>query len=90
MTRKTLRLKAKRNKDSTQLEEVVKDIVHDDPKKRFLNGVAINPCQCIQLELGSQQLSMRAMDLLTPIGMGQRGLIVAPPGSGKTTMLLPG
>jgi len=87
MTRKTLRLKAKRNKDSTQLEEVVKDVVHDDPQKRFLNGVAINPCQCIQLELGSQELSMRAMDLLTPIGMGQRGLIVAPPGSGKTTML---
>jgi transcription termination factor Rho len=87
MTRKTLRLKAKKNKDSTQLEEVVKDVVHDDPQKRFLNGVAINPCQCIQLELGSQQISMRAMDLLTPIGMGQRGLIVAPPGSGKTTML---
>lgn len=30
---------------------------------------------------------MRAMDLITPIGMGQRGLIVAPPGSGKTTIL---
>ncbi len=30
---------------------------------------------------------MRAMDLITPIGMGQRGLIVAPPGSGKTTFL---
>jgi transcription termination factor Rho len=87
MTRKTLRLKVKRNTDSTQVEEVVKDVAYDDPQKRFLNGVAINPCQCIHLELGSQQLSMRAMDLLTPIGMGQRGLIVAPPGSGKTTML---
>ncbi len=30
---------------------------------------------------------MRAMDLITPIGLGQRGLIVAPPGSGKTTFL---
>ena len=30
---------------------------------------------------------MRAMDLICPIGMGQRGLIVAPPGSGKTTFL---
>lgn len=30
---------------------------------------------------------MRAMDLISPIGMGQRGLIVAPPGSGKTTFL---
>jgi hypothetical protein len=35
MTRKTLRLKAKRNTDSTQVEEVVKDVVHDDHKKRF-------------------------------------------------------
>lgn len=32
-------------------------------------------------------MTMRAMDLLCPIGMGQRGLIVAPPGSGKTTYL---
>ena len=87
MTRKTLRLKVKRNKDSSQVEEVVKDVAHDDPQKRFLNGIAINPCQCIRLELGSQQLTTRAIDLLTPIGMGQRGLIVAPPGSGKTTIL---
>ncbi len=87
MTRKTLRLKVKRNKDSIQVEEVVKDVVDKDPQKCFLNGVAISPCQCIRLELGSQQLTTRAMDLLTPIGMGQRGLIVAPPGSGKTTIL---
>ena len=87
MTRKTLRLKVKRKKDSTQVEEAVKGVAHDDPQKRFLNGVAINPCQCIRLELGSHQLTTRAMDLLTPIGMGQRGLIVAPPGSGKTTIL---
>ncbi|BBI62576.1 hypothetical protein HSBAA_38820 [Vreelandella sulfidaeris] len=41
----------------------------------------------IYLEPGSQERTVRAMDLITPIGMGQRGLIVAPPGSGKTTML---
>ncbi len=61
--------------------------MHNDPQKRFLEGVAINPSQCIRLELGSQQSTMRAMDLITPIGMGQRGLIVAPPGCGKTTIL---
>ena len=87
MTRKTLSFKAKRSKDPKQVDEVVKDVPHDDPKKRFLNGVAINPSQCIRLELGSQQLTTRAIDLVTPIGMGQRGLIVAPPGSGKTTIL---
>ena len=87
MTRKTLSLKVKRNKDSKQADEVVKDVSHGDPQKRFLNGVAINPSQCIRLESGSQQLTARAMDLVTPIGMGQRGLIVAPPGCGKTTIL---
>jgi transcription termination factor Rho len=87
MTRKILTLNVKRKVVPKPVEEVVKAVVHEDPQKRFLNGVAINPEQRIQLELGSTQHSMRAMDLLTPIGMGQRGLIVAPPGSGKTTIL---
>jgi len=87
MARKILSLKVKKNKDSKQIDVVAKDVSHDDPQKRFLNGVAINPSQCIRLELGSQQLTTRAIDLITPIGMGQRGLIVAPPGSGKTTIL---
>jgi transcription termination factor Rho len=50
-------------------------------------GTAIDPSPRIRLEDGSQELTMRAMDLICPIGMGQRGLIVAPPGSGKTTFL---
>ncbi len=87
MTRKTLSLKVKRTKDSKKPDEVVKDVSHGDPQKRFLNGIAINPYQCICLELGSGQHTTRAMDLITPIGMGQRGLIVAPPGCGKTTLL---
>jgi len=91
MTRKILKLKVKRTKVPNQVDEVVKEVVpqvpQGDPQKRFLNGVAINPYQCIRLELGSEQLSTRAMDLFTPIGMGQRGLIVASPGSGKTTIL---
>ncbi|MFT6288887.1 MAG: transcription termination factor Rho [Halieaceae bacterium] len=87
MTRKKLSLKVKRDKHSKQVDEVVKDVSKADLEKRFLNGIAINPSQCIRLELGSQELTARAMDLLTPIGMGQRGLIVAPPGCGKTTLL---
>jgi transcription termination factor Rho len=87
MARKILSLKVKRNKDSKPVDEVIKDTSDNDPKKRFLNGIAINPCQCIRLELGSQELTARAIDLISPIGMGQRGLIVAPPGSGKSTIL---
>ncbi len=88
MTREILSLKVKRKKvaePADPVSEVVKDVA--DPQKSFSNGVAINPYQCIRLELGSQEFSTRAMDLFTPIGMGQRGLIVAPPGSGKTTIL---
>lgn len=55
--------------------------------KAFFAGTAIDPTPRIVLENGSNELSMRAMDLVAPIGMGQRGLIVAPPGSGKTTLL---
>lgn len=87
MLKKTLSLNVKRNKAPEQVHKELRDLSNGDPKIRFLNGVAVNPTQCIKLELGSQQLSMRAMDLLTPIGMGQRGLIVAPPGCGKTTLL---
>ncbi len=59
----------------------------NDAEKKFLSGTPIDPCPRIRLEDGSRELTMRAMDLICPIGMGQRGLIVAPPGSGKTTFL---
>ncbi len=60
---------------------------NNDDERRFLASTAINPSPRIQLEKGSTELTMRAMDLICPIGMGTRGLIVAPPGSGKTTFL---
>jgi transcription termination factor Rho len=47
----------------------------------------IDPHQAIRLETGSEPLTTRVMDLLTPIGKGQRGLIVAPPRTGKTILL---
>ncbi|WP_137169885.1 transcription termination factor Rho [Marinomonas sp. FW-1] len=87
MTRKILSLKGKRTSTVASVEEPAEDLFPNDPQKRFLNGVAVHPSPCIRLELGSTHLSMRAMDLITPIGLGQRGLIVAPPGSGKTTTL---
>lgn len=59
----------------------------DDILREFRESIAIDPSPRIHLERGSKELTMRVMDLITPIGMGQRGLIVAPPGSGKTTFL---
>jgi transcription termination factor Rho len=87
MTRKILSLKQKRNKDAKPVGDKTEAAFEADPQKRFLNGVAINPTPVVRLELGSEQLTVRAMDMITPIGMGQRGLIVAPPGSGKSTIL---
>ena len=47
----------------------------------------IDPHEALRLETGAEPLGMRVMDLLTPVGKGQRGLIVAPPRSGKTILL---
>jgi len=56
-------------------------------EKEFLAGTAINPDQRIIFEKGSDDLTVRALDLICPIGMGQRALIVSSPGLGKTTIL---
>ena len=55
--------------------------------KHFDTLTAINPFEQIKLETGPQPATMRVMDLLTPIGKGQRALIVAPPRTGKTMLL---
>lgn len=47
----------------------------------------INPENWLRLETGQEPLSTRVMDILTPLGKGQRALIVAPPRSGKTVLL---
>ena len=53
----------------------------------FDNLTPLYPMKRIKLETDAGGLNMRVMDLLTPIGMGQRGLIVSPPRAGKTMML---
>ena len=85
MEKKTLTLKSKRKKSDNPA--LAGEASKSDPNQRFQTGIAINPFEQIRLEAGSQQLTTRAMDLITPVGLGQRGLIVAPPGSGKTTLL---
>ncbi len=47
----------------------------------------IFPEERLRLETGKQDYAMRLVDLIAPIGKGQRGLIVAPPKAGKTTLL---
>ena len=61
--------------------EVAKD------KILFDNLTPLYPDERIELETTSKEISMRVMNLLTPIGMGQRGLIVAAPRTGKTILL---
>jgi transcription termination factor Rho len=53
----------------------------------FENLTPLYPQERLKLETGADNVSARVMDLMTPIGKGQRGLIVAPPRTGKTMLL---
>ncbi len=53
----------------------------------FENLTPIYPRERLTLERDSKNVSMRIMDLISPVGKGQRGLIVASPKTGKTTLL---
>jgi transcription termination factor Rho len=55
--------------------------------KSFDQLTPINPEEWLRLETGAQPLTTRVMDLLTPLGKGQRALIVAPPRTGKTVLM---
>jgi transcription termination factor Rho len=55
--------------------------------KSFDELTPINPEDWFQLETGQTPITTRVMDLLTPLGKGQRALIVAPPRTGKTIMI---
>jgi transcription termination factor Rho len=70
----------------------VEHINYEDPevaaeKILFDNMTPLYPTERIRLETDSDNLSTRIMDLMTPIGKGQRGLIVSPPRTGKTMLL---
>ena len=56
-------------------------------RRSFDDLIPIYPQERIKLETTSNEYTMRMMDLLCPIGKGQRGMIVAPPKAGKTTIL---
>lgn len=70
----------------------VEKVNFDDPEKAkhriaFDNLRPRYPDRRLRLERQDGDISMRVMDLLTPIGLGQRGLIVSPPKAGKTILL---
>ncbi len=76
---------------SPQLKAVekVNDMPFDDYVKavRFENLTTIDPIEKFKLETDPDLIETRVIDLVTPIGRGTRGLIVAPPRTGKTTIL---
>ena len=70
----------------------VGDVNGDSPdfamkRKSFDDLTPIHPEERIRLETTSNEIAMRMIDLISPIGKGQRGMIVAPPKVGKTTLL---
>jgi transcription termination factor Rho len=70
----------------------VEAINYEDPdtlseKVSFDDLTPLHPINRIQLETTPDEINMRVVDLVTPIGFGQRGLIVAPPRTGKTILL---
>jgi len=56
-------------------------------RKRFEDLTPVFPDEIIVMETGQKQLATRLIDMMSPVGRGQRGLIVAPPKAGKTTLL---
>lgn len=69
------------------------DTINDDrmevalKRRSFETLIPIYPCERLRLETDAKEYSTRIIDLLAPIGKGQRGLIVAQPKAGKTTLL---
>ncbi len=58
-----------------------------DNRTKFMKLTPVYPNELIKLETGDEPLSLRIIDMIAPIGKGQRSLIVSPPKAGKTTLL---
>ncbi len=85
---KGVQRKGQRGPQVTEVTEVnnrAPEAMRDVPLFEELK--AINPNKRYQLETNKDRLTTRVIDMFTPVGRGQRGLIVAPPRAGKTTLL---
>ncbi len=86
-----LKVEARKNSRGLQINRVL--AINDQPPENaktwpsFDDLTTINPIEHIPLETDSDRYTTRIIDLMTPVGKGQRGLIVAPPRTGKTTLL---
>ncbi len=79
-----------RNKNLALIEiDTINNIPFQDFIKipMLMEQTSINPFERYSLKQDDDDLTGKALDIIVPIGMGQRGLIIAPPKSGKTTIL---
>jgi len=86
-----LRGEVRRGSRGLQLFKLA-EIEHDEPSTfaelpMFEELTVINPIEQLKLETVPHRFTTRVIDMMTPVGKGQRGLIVAPPRTGKTTLL---
>jgi transcription termination factor Rho len=70
-----------------RIEQIEGEPPEQKPRRNFDDLTPVDPHEMLVLETGPEPLTTRVMDMLTPIGKGQRGLIVAPPRTGKTILL---
>ena len=83
----------KKDPQNKNLALVHIDTINGIPLKETLNTVSlqdqvsINPYQRLTMTMGPDDLTGKALDHIVPMGLGQRGLIISPPKTGKTTLL---
>ncbi|MBS0658118.1 MAG: transcription termination factor Rho [Verrucomicrobia bacterium] len=86
-----IRGETRRSQRGPQMYKLVSIHGRDPEEQRnvplFEDLTVINPRKRFKLETTSERFTTRVMDLMAPIGKGQRGLLVAPPRTGKTTYL---
>ncbi|HKP87719.1 MAG TPA: transcription termination factor Rho [Blastocatellia bacterium] len=81
--------RGRRQADQLTDIEQINGLAPDDYARltEFSKLTSVDPTERLELSKGNDNISMRVLDLIAPIGKGQRGLIVAPPKTGKTTLI---
>ena len=78
----------KKNLKLTEIEKINQITLKEFSKIKSLQSeVSISPSERLKLAQGPDDIMGKALDMIVPIGKGQRGLIISPPKSGKTTIL---